>query len=169
MAKYPVSGTRVAMYDTVDASQVPASAVKLAGYVDGGFKSHASLVRRFPKSRVFGITVLGTNWEQASILDWEKGDVQNSDTLRRFVNNRNAAFPETACVYVAHTNLAQVDDFLEGLWRVYWVGNWGAEPGEMGVDLTGQRSPGGSLIVGTQVLTQPDPDFDLSKTLPSWK
>jgi len=150
------------MYDAVTVSNLPPGGVKYAGYVNGKYVNHSAIQARFPKARVFGIDVLGTGWQSASIFDWEKFDIQSAEVLRNAVSNRNAFRPNTACVYCDRDNLDTVEEILDGLWRVYWISTLD------GTDLTGQTVASGSLIVATQIKGGIHAAFDTSNTLVSW-
>src|ERR1700727_3151709 len=138
------------MYDAVTVSNLPPGGVKYAGYVNGKYVNHSAIQARFPKARVFGIDVLGTGWQSASIFDWEKFDIQSAEVLRNAVSNRNAFRPNTACVYCDRDNLDTVEEILDG------------------TDLTGQTVASGSLIVATQIKGGIHAAFDTSNTLVSW-
>lgn len=156
----------VIMYDGVNAALLPKSTVKAAGYVNGDYPSYGAIVKRFPRARVFGISVNGLDWDMASIVDWEKGDVQSESKLRNFCINRNEFRQYTACVYVSYDNLEQVEGYLSGVWHYLWVANWGPHR-TAGTSYTGTKAPNtGSLIVSTQV--ESTPGYDVSDTLSTW-
>lgn len=166
--KYPVTAERVTMYDATDAAALPAHTVKAAGYVNGQWPSYAAIVQRFPKAAVRAIDVFGTAWTQASILDYEEGNVEtykNPDMVRAFVSGRNEFRPETACIYCNVDDLPDIEDYLAGLWHVNWVANWG-DNGTVGESLTGTRTIAGNLIVATQL--QNTGGYDMSDSLGSW-
>jgi hypothetical protein len=165
MGKYAVTAARVPMYDGTDAAMLPAGTVKAAGYVNGQWPSRGAIQARFPQARVAGIDVHGDSWMTASVIDWEHGDVQDAATLRAFITNRNSFEPETACIYVEHASVDEVEDYAAGLWHVLWVANWGPD-GSLGQSLTGTRTAAGNLIVATQL--QNTPGYDMSDTLASW-
>ena len=150
------------MYDAVTVSNLPPGGVKYAGYVNGKYTNHAAIVARVPKARVFGIDVLGTGWQDASIFDWENFDIQSAAVLRTAVSNRNAFRPHTACVYCDRDNLDEVEEILGGLWHVNWISTLD------GTDLTGQTTHSGTLIVATQIKGGVHAAFDTSNTLVSW-
>lgn len=151
------------MYDAVTVSALPPGGTKYAGYVNGDFRNHDAIARRFPKARVFGIDVFGTAWEEASIFDWEKFDIQSAATLRSAVVNREKFRPHTACVYSDRSNLPDVERILKGVWHINWISTLD------GTDLTGGKTSSGSLIVGTQVRGGIHAAFDVSTTLVSWR
>jgi hypothetical protein len=152
----------VPMYDAVTVGNLPPGATKYAGYVNGSFANHAAIVKRFPSARVFGIDVLGTAWEEASIFDWEKFDIQSGTVLHRAVVNRNKFRPHTACVYTDRANLDNVETILKNTWHLLWIATLD------GTDLTGQHTATGSLIVATQVRGGIHAPFDTSNTLATW-
>ena len=164
MSKFPISHPRPVMFDSTNANDIPATANKMAGYVNGAFTSYYGMVKRFPQYRVFGIDVLGGAWHSASILDYEKGNpvFRNPTLVRQFIQNRNRLFPNTACVYVDFANLSGLEDITEGLWHVLWVANWDGE------SLTGTRTARGNLIVATQLQNNKRANWDISDSLESW-
>lgn len=164
-AIYPVTKGRPLMYDGIAAASLPTATTKAAGYVNGKWPSQAAIQRRFPNARVRGVDVNGSAWTTASVLDWERGDVQDASVLRKWIAERNAFQPQTACIYVAESNLDLVEEHATGLWHVLWVANWGMNGGA-GRSLTGSRSKAGNLIVATQL--QNTPGYDMSDTLESW-
>ena len=168
-AKYPVTPERVTMYDSVNAASLPAGTIRAAGYINGDYASHAAIVQRFPRARVFAIDVLGDAWHTASILDYEAGNpaYKNPALVHRFISNRNQAVPETACIYCDAADLDDVEDYAAGLWHVLWVANWGLN-GTAGQSLTGTRTPAGNLIVATQLQNNQTANWDMSDTLVSW-
>lgn len=167
--KFPVTLERVTMYDSVNAASLPAATTKAAGYINGSFPSHDAIVKRFPAARVFAIDVLGTAWEGASVLDYEEGNpaYMQSGRVRGWINGRNDAFPQTACIYCAARDIDQVEEYAAGLWHVLWVASWGMN-GAAGKSLTGTRTAAGNLIVATQVQNNAKANWDMSDTLPSW-
>lgn len=168
-AKYPVTSERIVMYDSVNAAALPAHTTKAAGYVNGDELSYAAIRQRFPGAQVHGIDVTGTDWNQASILDYEFGDGtwDQPDKVRLWVSQRNRFRPETACVYAEASVLAEVEGYLAGYWHVLWVANWGAN-GTSGQSLTGTRTPAGNLIVATQLQNRAAAGYDVSDSLKSW-
>lgn len=166
--KYPVTAERVTMYDAIDATALPAHTVKAAGYVNGQWPSYAAIAGRFPAARVHAIDVFGNAWLRASILDYEEGNVETykkPDKVRGFVIGRNEFRPQTACIYCNTSDLADIEDYLQGLWHVIWAASWG-ENGTVGTSLTGTRTAAGNLIVATQL--QNTGGYDMSDSLGSW-
>jgi hypothetical protein len=162
--RFPVTPERHTMYDSTDANDIPVSASKMAGYVNGKQPSYFNMVKRFPQSRVMGIDVLGGAWHLASVVDYEAGNpvFRNPALVRGFISNRNKLFPETACIYTDFADMPEVERIADGLWHVLWVANWG------GASLTGTRSGHGNLIVATQTRNNKQANWDLSDTLTSW-
>lgn len=151
------------MYDAVTVASLPQGGTKYAGYVNGDFKNHDAMVKRFPKARVFGIDISGVAFEEASIFDWEKFDIQSATVLRRAVQARNQFRPHTACVYSDRDQLDDVERILQGIWHINWISTLD------GTDLTGQHTSSGSLIVATQIRGGVHAPFDTSNTLVSWR
>ena len=152
----------ITMYDSVTTALLPAGAARYAAYVNGKFANHAAVQTRFPHARVFGIDVLGTAWTQASILDWEPGDVQAAATLRDWVTRREAWRTHSATVYCDRDELDDVEKFLAGVWHQLWVSTLD------GTDMTGERTSAGNLIVATQLRGGLEAPFDTSTALDSW-
>jgi hypothetical protein len=154
----------VTMYDATDVAALPAGAARYAAYVNGRYANYDQVRARFPQARTYGIDVLGTAPLLARIVDYEPEDVQDADTLRRFVTEREAYRAHTATVYVDRAELVpDVEDKLEGLWHVIWLATLD------GTDLTGQRTAAGTLIVGTQLRGGGAAAYDTSTTLASWR
>src|SRR6266704_120027 len=105
------------MYDSTDASAVPGNALCYAGYVNGRWPTHGPLQARFPRARVFGIDVLGTAWEQASILDFELGDVHSPRGLLAWATEREKFRPHTATIYCDRSGLRIVEHVLADTWH----------------------------------------------------
>jgi hypothetical protein len=152
------------MFDSTNANDIPATANKLAGYVNGKYTSYYGMVKRFPQYKVFGIDVLGGAWHVASILDYEVGNpvFRNPTLVRSFIENRNRLFPGTACLYSDFADLPEVEEYAKGLWHVNFVANWGGE------SLTGRRTGRGNLIVATQLQNNKRANWDVSDTLETW-
>lgn len=150
-------------YDSTNAAALPPGA-RYAAYVNGEFANIAAVKARFPKARTVGIDVLGTAWLEARVLDYEPGDVQTADTLRRFVTEREGYKPHTATIYVNRSELVpDVEDQLAGLWHVLWMATLD------GTKMTGQRTEAGNLIIGTQFAGGLHAAFDTSEVLASWR
>jgi hypothetical protein len=152
----------VNMYDSTEVANLPAHGSKYAGYVNGDFKNHDAIQERFPLARVFGIDVFGSDWLKAAIVDFEKFDVQDKATLRKFIVNRNKFRKDTAVVYTDRDNLNTVEEFTAGLENSYWIATLD------GTNMTGLRTASGKLIVATQIAGGVNAPFDVSTTLISW-
>jgi hypothetical protein len=137
-------------------------------YSNGRFVNLDAVRARFPfpKARVFGIDVLGNNWEEASILDYEIGNIHNPGGLLKWAQNREAFRPQTTVIYCDRTDLRAVEHTLgnssNGVWHMLLIATLD------GTDLTGQRTQAGNLIVGTQLRGGTLAAFDTSRVLSEW-
>ena len=152
----------ITMYDGVNSFLLPVG-TKYAAYVNGRYANYPTVVKRFPNSRVFGIDVLGTAWEQASILDWENGDVQNPAVLRTWAENRENFRPGTSVIYCDRDSMETVEDILAGMNYRLWISTLD------GTDLTGTITANGKIIVATQTHGGMDSPYDTSSTLDEWR
>lgn len=153
------------MADSVNSAALP-SCPAYAAYVNGSYANFTTVKEKFRYCRVFGIDVLGTDSNAASILDYEPGDVQGLDTMFNWVQTRENFRPYTATVYVNRSELPEVDARLVGHRGLFWL----ATLDGTGLDLVGTMTPGGHTIVAVQYATvgSGDAAFDLSYALPSW-
>lgn len=150
----------IAMYDSVTPFLLPV-ATKYAGYVNGRYKNVATIQKLHPTARVFGIDVLGTDWENASILDCEAEDATSPAVIRAWVISRENFRPGTAVIYCDRDNLPFVEEVLEGLDYKVWISTLDK------TDMTGTITAHGKTIVGTQ--TEDLGAYDVSSTLDEWK
>jgi hypothetical protein len=151
------------MYDSVDVSKLPADATAYAAYVNGDYANHSEVKARFPKARVFGIDVLGTDWQDASILDYEPGNpCYTTDRLIEFACGREDFRPYTTCIYCNRADLPTVEDTLTETWHVIFLATLD------GTKMTGTRTPSGNLIVATQYESGTITGYDTSEVLTSW-
>lgn len=81
----------VAMFDSTDVSQLPASAPAVAGYVNGAWPTFEQLVHDFPHAFKVSIDVNGTGI--ATILDVEPGDATNAGAAGWFKRRRSQGAP----------------------------------------------------------------------------
>jgi peptidoglycan hydrolase-like protein with peptidoglycan-binding domain len=95
----------IAMYDSVDISQIPASPQAAAGYVDGRFANVAELRDRFPGAHILTIAV--TADADADCLDIETGDATPAQAAGWYARQqaRGVARP---CLY-ASASVMQAD------------------------------------------------------------
>ena len=161
------------MYDSVDAGKLP-DGEAYAAYVNGDYANYSQVRARFPKARVFGIDVIGTGWQNASILDYEPGNpCYTTDRLIEFAVGREDFRPHTTCIYCNRDDLPKVEDTLTETWHVIFLATLD------GTRLAGTRTakdlelwrllercevkPGASEEAGEQaglVLHQPEPRPD---------
>lgn len=64
----------VTMYDSIDVTQIPSTAVAVAGYVNGRWPTFNSLASKFP--RALRVSIAVTAQADADVLDVEKGDAE---------------------------------------------------------------------------------------------
>lgn len=74
------------MYDSVDISQIPASASAVAGYVNGRFQTVPALRQCFPGARILTIAV--TADADADCLDIETGDAHPAQAAAWYARQR---------------------------------------------------------------------------------
>lgn len=70
-------GGKVAMFDSIDISQIPASAKAVAGYTSGNWPTYPELVKHWPHAHRLSIAV--TSSHDADCLDVEPGDATPTD------------------------------------------------------------------------------------------
>jgi hypothetical protein len=152
------------MYDAVSNLYLPSGAGAYAGYVNGDYADCPAIRKKFPHTRVFGIDVKGTDWENASIFDYEPGCIYSPLTLRYAVYKREQFRPRTSVVYCDRDDLPAITAACTGLWYLVWIATLD------GTVMTGERTNGGHLIVGTQIATvnRAGMEFDVSDIEPSW-
>jgi hypothetical protein len=154
------------MYDSVNVESLPTDARVYMGYVNGRFNNRDAVKQRFPRARVFGIDVLGNMWTEATILDFETGNLHNPAGLLRWAKNREAFRPQTTVIYCDRFNLRVVEQTLgnshNGVWHMILLATLD------GTDLTGQKTDAGNLIIGTQLFGGLTSSFDTSHVLTSW-
>src|SRR4029077_8881662 len=71
-SKYPVTHPRPFMYDSTDANDIPATANKMAGDVNGKYPSYYKMVKLSPQYRFFEFDVLGGACLPPPFLDKKK-------------------------------------------------------------------------------------------------
>jgi hypothetical protein len=151
------------MYDSVDVSKLPADAAAYAAYVNGDYANNSEVKARFPKTRVFGIDVLGTDWKKACILDYEAGNpCYSTDRLIDFAAGREDFRPHTTCIYCNRDDLKTVESTLTETWHVIFLATLD------GTRETGTRTPSGNLIVATQYEPGTVTGYDTSEALTAW-
>lgn len=98
--------TALAMYDSIDVTQIPADAYAVAGYVGGNWPTYPSLVKRFPAAHRLSIAVFAS--QDAECLDIEKGDATPQEApgwVQRQLN-RGVKLP------VLYTSVSAADGLL---------------------------------------------------------
>lgn len=116
------------MYDSVDASKIPANAEMVAGYVDGAYAWKAEDWRRFPNAVAVRIAVFPTT------NDGTCGDVENGDmtpaTAVAWVKLRRAAGIDPS-LYTSLDNWEHVQAAFEYASEPqphWWIAAWSGDP-----------------------------------------
>lgn len=109
----------VKMYDSIEASQIPATAEAVAGYVGGAWPNFDELVKRFPNARHLSIAV--NSGEDAECLDIETGDASISDAPAWFRRQKARGLSRPA-LYTSLSNVNSLHGELEraGIHRNEW-------------------------------------------------
>lgn len=105
------------MYDSTTASDIPADAEIVAGYVDGRYAWSDADWARFPNAVKVRISVFGSL--DADVLDVEPSDATPADAAV-WVAQKNAR-REHATVYCGGYNRTQVDAVCAGLEYDVWL------------------------------------------------
>jgi len=152
------------MYDSASNVESLPVGEAYAGYINDRFADNKeSIVKRFPRARVFGIDVIGDGWDEASIFDYEEGNpIFDPDKLHNAVAHRENFRPHTSVVYCDRANLDSVEAACASLWHMLWISTLD------GTILTGQKSASGTLIVATQYKGGVNALFDTSRVLDQW-
>lgn len=109
---------RIAL-DSINPAAIPEDWPFVIGYFNGpvsAWPASAIAERRARGNTVILVDVIGDAWEHASIIDWEKFDVQNPETLAAWVRNRNQ-YRGDATVYCNRSSLPAV---TRALAKEYW-------------------------------------------------
>ncbi len=99
----------LAMFDSIDPSQIPSNPPAVAGYVGGSWPDYSRLVARFPKAHHLSIAVNAS--EDADCLDVENGDAVPSEAPA-WVKRQKARGIERPVVY---SSVSQMPGILEEL------------------------------------------------------
>lgn len=91
----------ITMFDSVDVSQIPATAKAVAGYVSGRWPTYPALVKDFPHAHRLSIAVNAR--EDADCLDVESGDAVNSQAAA-WVKRQIARGVKRPVVYTSVSN-----------------------------------------------------------------
>lgn len=107
------------LFDSVDLSQIPASAGAVAGYIGGAWPtdSHDALRGKFPNAYVLSIATQAD--QDASVLDVEQGDAVIGDAApwleRQLHNGKNRP-----CIYGSQSTMTELEPYLRGIPRQYY-------------------------------------------------
>jgi len=97
------------MFDSVDTTQVPTTAVAVAGYVGGHWPTYATLAAKFPRAHRLSIAVNAS--EDAECLDVEAGDA-TIEQASPWVKRQLARGVKRPVVY---TSVSQAKTLLDAL------------------------------------------------------
>jgi hypothetical protein len=119
----------VAMYDAIEAANLPPGTAVCAGYVGGSWPSYLPMRRRFPTALVLSIAVASD--EDAMVLDVERGDAtpETAATWLRMMKNRGLNRP---CLYTSVSAVADLERTLlaaghpRSTWRL-WTAHYTGE------------------------------------------
>jgi hypothetical protein len=111
------------MYDSVTAADIPASALFVAGYVDGRYAWSAADWNRFPNALRLGISVFGNT---ADVLDVETGDATPSDAVQWVANARahGRPYPGVYCNASAWPTVRATFDAHQVAEPWYWIADY---------------------------------------------
>lgn len=114
------------MYDSVTASDIPATAVAVAGYLDGLYMWTAADWGRFPNAAKVTITVLGN--PVADVADVENGDLSPVQGAQWIKNRIADGIPGPHVIYCNLSTLPSVRAECTGLPASYWIADWTSNP-----------------------------------------
>lgn len=147
------------LYDSTTATDIPADAPAVAGYIDGAFANLAEVANLHPNKPLISITVTGIGGVR--VADVESGDLTPMEGAEWAKSEIAAGRRPT--LYYARSTGQQIALCLNGagvdpLAVDYWVADW-----------TGSAH----LITGSAATQYADPatsggHFDLSEALDSW-
>src|ERR1700722_3431381 len=98
--------TTTLMYDSVRVSGIPASALVVAGYVDGTYANWETLRARFPHAKGVAIDVNGAA-PGAQARDWETGD-KGGDLEQWVIEHNKLSGSKDAVIYCDRSTIAEV-------------------------------------------------------------
>lgn len=129
----------VTMYDSVDVSQIPATAEAVAGYTSGAWPTFPVLVQRFPHAHRLSIAV--NSGEDADCLDVETGDAYAAEAPAWFRRQIKLG-KKLPCFYANSSTMPAViaalhaAEIARGQYRVWTAHYTGAPHIEPGSDAT---------------------------------
>lgn len=130
------------MYDSVDASKIPATAQLVAGYVDGHYAWSAADWERFPGLPQVRIAVYSTT-DDGNCADVETGDMAPADVVG-WVQRRRAAGLDPS-VYTSLDNWERVQAAFEYAGEpapYWWIAAWSGDPTVMAGTIAHQYANG---------------------------
>lgn len=126
------------MYDSIDATAIPADAEMVAGYVDGKFVWPQSSWDRFPSAMKVRIAVFAST-NDGTVLDVENGDATPAQAPG-WLKNRLAAGERRPTIYCNRDTRAAVETACQGIQHDLWIATLdGTEniPGTVAVQYAG--------------------------------
>ncbi len=103
------------MRDSTNLQDIPIHGTELvAGYVNGNFVATKEDFARFPGIPHVHIDVMGTDPEDAGVLDFEEGNPATADTCAIWAQRRRAALPNhyPAVIYCDRSHLTPLFDAM---------------------------------------------------------
>jgi hypothetical protein len=114
------------MYDSTSASDIPADAEMVAGYIDGAYRWTDASWARFPTAvKVTIATQPSTN--DGDVLDVELGDAIPAEAPG-WIRMRQASGLVQPTIYCANSAVATIRQLCDGLLYWLWVADWTGEP-----------------------------------------
>lgn len=137
------------MYDSTDATAIPADAEMVAGYVDGRFVWPQAWWDRFPNATKVRIAVFAST-NDGTVLDVENGDATPAQAPR-WLQNRLAAGESRPTIYCSRDARDAVEAACQGIQHDLWIGT-----------LDGTENIPGTVAVQYAGTAITHADFDLS-------
>jgi hypothetical protein len=107
------------MYDSTTASDIPSTALAVAGYIDGAFKWSDADWARFPNARKVRIACFPTT-NDGVVLDCETGDA-SPEQCPGWIQMRQADGVAVPTIYTMPSRVAAVQAACAGLTYDLWV------------------------------------------------
>jgi hypothetical protein len=147
------------MYDSVTASDIPADALIVAGYVDGAYTWSEADWAQFPGAAKVRIAVSASSHD-AQVLDVENGDATPDQAPEWAVAVRALGFAPT--IYTSRDNVATVAAAFSAAdvpQPYYWVADWTGTahliPNSVATQYANPPASGGHYDVSTTLDTWP--------------
>jgi hypothetical protein len=114
------------MYDSTTATDIPANAEMVAGYVDGTFRWSDADWALFPRASKIRIAI-NANTNDGHVLDVEPGDAEPW-MAPGWIRQRQAAGIARPTIYCDRSELSAVQAACQGLNYDIWLANWNGVP-----------------------------------------